>query len=706
MREEKLKGLRTIAIDAGGTMTDCLALLEDGSFLIGKAITNLKDESKSFISSIEDATGVPGVRLDPISACIYTGTTFINTILTRSGYKVGLLVTRGFRDLLYLQRGHSWAGYSYVDRLHSVTHMLPEPLVPTSMVREISERIGPSGGVLIPLNEQDVSRAAEELVALGCQSIAVSYLYSYINPAHERRTCDMIKEVLAKNGINIPIILASDVAPRGRELERTLSTVIQAYAAEAVRVQLKNVEKLAVIRGFRGRVYTALSYGGLVNIDHPLLYEAIISGPIGGVLGARFIGELLGEDNLVAVDMGGTSFDMGIIKGGIVHVAREPEFHRWIVSLPMVALDAVASGTGMKVSLDPFSKTIVLGPESAGHRVGVCLDYPDVTLSDCSVILGYLNPDYFLGGKVKLNREAAMKAIRERIAKPLGLDMYDAATLALDVMHARIRSALSSTILARGYTPLDYTLVCYGGGGPLHLWGIDELSFKDFVTFPFAAVFSAFGIATTDYTIRKHQGTMVAIPPDPTEKDVLKAGDVINKVWESLEKSLTDELIAHGFRKEEIKFKQFAYLRFSGQLEDQEILSPVRRVTSMEDYKALLKAFEYVYTIIYPKAALYFEAGIVIRELSLTATVPLAKPKIVKMALAGEKPPKEAYKGQREVYHLNKWFKFDLWEMDLLKAGNVIKSPAIIEHPMTTLVIPPGRTARFDEYGFVHYRVG
>lgn len=705
---EKIRDALIISIDAGGTMTDCIAVREDGSFLLGKALTNREDESQSFAESIKDALNDTKPNLERLKICAYAGTLLLNAVLTRRGVKTGLLTTKGFEHLIYFSRGHSWLGYSYIDKLHAVTHIYPDihpgPIVPQRLIRGISERIDSKGHIVIPLDEKGVRDSVNELLDEGCESIAVTYLHSTVNPIHELRTKEIAKDLVKKRGLNVNVVISSEVAPRGKETERAISTVIQAFAAEPAAKQLLRVEAKAKEMNFKGNLYTVLSYGGLVDIRYPRLYETLISGPIGGVLGSKFVGEILGEKNIIATDLGGTSFDVGIIRDGIIYVEREPEVARYMLSLPMVRTDSIAAGAGMVVRVDPVSKVITLGPESAGYRVGVCLDYPEVTISDCDVTLGYLNPNYFLGGKVKLNRDAAIKAIKERIAEPLDLDVYSAAYLAIASLHARMSDWLNATLMARGYTPLDYVLFSYGGAGPLHMWGFDAIPFKDYITFKFAAGFSAFGNATVDYLIREHKSIDIFVPPNPDKETVMRVGEQLNSVWEELENKQLQILASQGFSKEQIIFKQIAYMRYTGQLEDHEVFSPRSRILRPEDFDDLVKAFEKIYTSIYPKAALFPEAGLTIKEVATIAVVTgLPKPKIVKKPIVGEKPPEDAYKGRREVFYEGEWVTFEVWEMDPLKPGNKIYGPAIIEHPMTTLVVPPNRRIFVDEYEFIHY---
>jgi N-methylhydantoinase A/oxoprolinase/acetone carboxylase beta subunit len=204
--------------------------------------------------------------------------------------------------------------------------------------------------------------------------------------------------------------------------------------------------------------------------------------------------------------------------------------------------------------------------------------------------------------------------------------------------------------------------------------------------------------------IRAHCAVNLNVPSGANEKVILDVGEKISEVWESQRENLAEELIRQGFRKENITFREIAYVRFTGQLTDHEVFSPVSSIRNVEDFHALLNAFESVYTSIYPKAALYREAGYTIRELACIAAIPSIKPKIMEMPLSGEKPPETSLKGQREIYHRDRWLMFDIWDMNLLTAGNVLKGPAIIEHPTTTLVVPPERKIFLDKYGIIHYR--
>ncbi len=699
-----------VSLDAGGTMTDTVIVDEEGEFTVGKALTVPEDESVSFADSVMDAAGYWDMSvsdvLRSVGACIYSGTTMINTLLTRKGLRVGLIISKGLEDYVLMERGLVWLGYSYSDRLHTVTHVHNEPLVNRRLVRGVTERIDMFGTPVIPLNREEVEEAARELLSMGVEAIAIMFPYSHTNPAHEREAKEIVERVAREAEVEVTVYTSSEVAPIMREYSRLNSVLIQAYAAEPTRRQLFKIEERARKEGFRYELLTMLSYGGLVNIRYPRLYETLISGPIGGMLGSKYIGDILGIKDILCMDMGGTSFDVGIIREGVIPMLREPDIARFRLNMPLVTMDSIGAGTGSVIKIDPETGRIELGPESAGAMVGMCYKYPEPTISDCDVTLGYLNPDYFIGGKIKLDKERAYKACKQ-IADHYDADVYDMAMGIVELLNTKMRGQIDAMLMARGYNPADYTAMIYGGGGPLHMWGFTEgIPFKNIITFPFAAVFSAFGIATADYTHRYHKSILSQIPPGSDERALMfrmMAQSAINSAWEELEKLALAEMEAEGIPKEKVKFEHLAYVRYSGQLDDHEVVSPVSRVEKLEDLDSIVEAFEETYEKIYPKAAKFPEAGYMILEVAVVAHAERPKPKIVRKPLAGKKPSEQAFKGEREAYYKGKWVNFSVWEMDEIRAGNELEGPAIIEHPATTLVIPPEYKVRFDEYEFIWF---
>jgi acetone carboxylase, beta subunit len=702
-------GLRplVLGIDAGGTMTDTFLVAEDGAFALGKAATTPVDESIGFIESAEDAASQwelssEGVFPD-LSVVLYAGTTMLNTLLSRTGKRLGLIITEGFEDSVMMGRGMQiWAGYSYADRLHAVTHVHPDPLVPRDRVLGVTERVDMFGDIVLPLYEHDVVIATKRLLAQGVEAICVSFLFSFVNSRHEERAGEIIRGVLSEHEMDIPVFLAHEVRPVLREHSRLNSTLIEAYAAGPVRGQLFRVEQSVHERGFPGALQTVLSYGGLANIRYPRLHETLISGPVGGVLGAKFIGDIIGEQNLIVTDLGGTSFDIGAITEGVVPIDSEPVLARFKLSLPTIALESIGAGCGTIIKVDPVTHRIELGPESAGSTPGpVCFDRGGerATVTDCDLLLGCLNPDNFLGGKVRLNREKAEAAVRAQVTDVLGVDLYAGCEGIIKILEAEARMAVQEVVTSRGYNPNSYVCMGYGGAGPLHLAGYTRgLDFKAVMTFPFAAAFSAFGCTTADFLHRYSGSVRIDLPADPSTEALAAADTEIRGVWDRLENQARDEFAAEGADVSNLTLSRFAMMRYAVQLDDLEISCDANRESPA---RALIDGFEDLYERINRRVAKYRKGGFTIMEIGLFARIPTPKPVFPRYRLEDATPRPAAEKGTRHAFAEGEWREARIWEMDELRPGNVIDGPSIIEHSMTTLVVPDGMRVSMDDRGFL-----
>ncbi|HYA36029.1 MAG TPA: hydantoinase/oxoprolinase family protein [Candidatus Binataceae bacterium] len=699
-----------IALDAGGTMTDAVVVDEDGEFLVGKYLTNKEDESASFLGSIADAARMAHrelrATLSESEVIVYAGTIMLNTLLSRTGAKVGLMITQGFEDYLLMEKGEGgWLGLSYSDRLHTVTHAHLEPTIPRNRIVGIQERLDMFGAEVIPIRAKQVEEKAKELIKAGAEVIAVMFLFSHMNPVHEEAAAKAIKKV-AKD---IPVVLSSAMAPTHKEYARLASVIAQAYAGERARRHFQRVESRARDEGFDREVSTLLGHGGTVPINTQRLYESYVSGPVGGVLGGKYIGELTGSGNVVCCDIGGTSFDVGIIRDGMIPIIREPTLLSFRTNIPMIHTQSIGAGMGSELGVHPLTGKLTVGPKSAGSDVGRCLRWPVPTITDCHILLGYLNPGYFLGGDVQLDLDAAVRAL-EPMAKSFHAEVYEFAERAHRLVCDYMREFLGNMLRGRGYDTHEYTLMMYGGGGPLGLSDVVEgIGLKDIVTFPFAAVFSAFGVLCAPRRYRYHQSIVAACPPtdDPQSQAVkAQACESINGAWHALEDRARKDFAQHGWDFNKARLSHSAYVRFTNQLSDFESPWPMSRLESVEDLHDLMGVFEKVYTTVYPSQALYTEAGYQILEVALTADIETPKPRIVEFPLSGAKPPSTSEKGSRRVYWRGTREEFRVYEMDPLEAGNLIEGPAIIEHPATTLLIPPGHHVEFDSRRLIHYRRG
>jgi N-methylhydantoinase A len=700
-----------IGIDAGGTMTDTILVDRNGHFKIGKAATTPGNESEGFIASAADAADAWGLSLDElfsgVNVVLYSGTGMLNTLLSRSGRKLGLITTKGLEDMILMGRGlQAWADYSYADRLHAVTHHHPDPLVPRRRTHGVTERIDQFGDIVIPLYEHEVVKAVRALIRDNVDAICIMTIFSHVNPQHEKRIAELCRAEIAAAGAEISIYASHEVRPVIREQSRLNSVLIEAYATSRGRRQLQGIEAVSRKHGFRYGVQTLLSFGGLTSINHPRLHETMISGPIGGILGAAYVGKLIGNDSLVCSDMGGTSFDMGVISHGRTRLENEPLMDRFKLNVATLHLDSIGAGAGMILKVDPLTKKVSLGPESAGADPGpVCFARggTEPTIADCDAILGRLNPHYFLGGKLKLDVDRATRAFTEKCAGPLGVGLYVAAEGMIDMLEADANSALRRVISGQGIHPSEYTLLSYGGSGPLHLAGSSRgIGFRDIITFQFAAAFSAFGCTTADFMRRHSISRQIDIPVKADDGFLEESAVRVNSVWCELTAAAVAEMIADGHAPENVSTRPFLMMRYTGQLEDVEVMSPLSRIAAAEDMRQVIAQFEAVYAKVNHRVSRYGEAGFSITELGVIATAEKVKPVLVKRAL-GSSDPAGAHKGVRQAYIAGAWHAAQLYEMDRLEPGHEIAGPAIIEHPATTLIVHPRDRVFVDEWTLLHY---
>jgi N-methylhydantoinase A len=697
-----------LGIDAGGTMTDTFIVDTRGRFTIGKAATTPQNESLGFIESSADAAKTWGIELDELFAqlevTLYSGTALLNTLLTHTGKRLGLIITRGFEDAVMMGTGiHVWDGYGYSDRLHAVTHMPPPLLVPRERIRGVTERVDLFGDPVIPIYEQELQQGIHELLDDNIEALCICFLFSHVNAVHEERARAAAEAIMAERGIaDVPIYTSAAVRPIVREQFRLNSLLVEAFAATRGRDQLFGVEQAIEAHGFRFPLQVVLSYGGLANIRYPRLHETLVSGPVGGIMGARYVGEVIGAQNIVVTDMGGTSFDIGAITAGTIPIDNEPTLARLKLNLPTIAMDSIGAGGGTIIKVDPVTQRLHLGPESAGASPGpVCFDQggTEPTITDCNLVLGIINRDYFLGGQVRLDVEKAKEVLRNKVTDVIGVDLYAGAEGILRLLESETRDALLRVVRTRGLEPADYYLMSYGGAGPLHMAGYSQsLGFKGVMTFPFAAAFSAFGCTTADYLHRYSRSVQFTLPFRP--QDDLKTGIAaqVSEVWQTLMSEARDEMIREGHPAEAITFQALAMMRYGGQLEDIEVASPLNTLQDADDLDTLIAAFETLYEKINRRVARYPEAGYEIKGLGILSRVEKIKPRFVRQPLGAAEPTKEASKGERAVYYDGQWHQAKIYEVDELRPGNKIDGLAVLEHPATTMMIPPHQQITVDEW--------
>lgn len=708
-----------VAIDAGGTMTDAVIINEDGSFQIGKYRTYRTDESESYMGALKAVADQMGLTTKEIhencEVAIYAGTAMTNTLITLDGNKVGLIITRGMEHMSIIENGLTYIGQSQKEILHQQLRRHTAPLVEKKNIIGVSERVTggsyfgdahlPEGTVLVPLNEEEVESAAEKLIKNGVEVIGIMFLNSHVFPDHENRAADIVKKVIEKYGKSMRVVRSHKIAPVGKDAFRLKSLLVQCFAAEKTRKQLEYVEAAARKDGYHKELLTLLSFGGAVSIRYPRLYETIVSGPIGGLTAGKELAKLLDIDHLAVGDVGGTSYDVGVILNKRIELRPDSDFAKHRLALPMVELDSTALGMGTEVKVNDLGN-LEIGPESAGYRVGICLDHDKLTITDVHVALGYIAEDSFLGGKILLNRDKACKEL-ERIGKIIGVpDLYEAGEGILNIFFTNLREYTRTAIESKGFSLKEFVLIACGGGGETTMHGIARGNiFKDVITTPFGSTFSAFGVGCADLVHRYNKGVVSFIRNEIDMDEKAKILEELNREWKDLEDTAVEEFKLEGVKKENIKFIKGVFMRYIGQLESFETKLEFD-VNKPEDIDKITATFEKEYELKYPAAAKFTEAGYAITQVFIEAVAPKVMPKIAEHTLAGNTPSDSAYAGTRRVYHRGNWIDFNLFKVDELKAGNEIKGPAIIFDDISTLVVGEGDMVNFDKYRFIHYTSG
>ena len=681
-----------IGVDTGGTYTDVCVIDETGKVSIGKAPTTPQKLEDGVMDALQDAAQARGISREELlrnTGSFCQGTTIgTNALINRQGVKTGMITTKGFEDTIYIQRA-----IGRVDGLHpeEVRHQAavkkPEPFIPKDLIIGVTERIDLFGNVVVRLSKEEVRRATRKLVSEGVKAIAVAFLWSNENSAHEDEAARIVHEVAPDIFVNT----SHKVAPLIREYGRFNSVMIDTYIGPIMTEWYKSLYARLKDEGLSREMLTAQVWGGVMPYHAMMPIGTINSGPVGGSLGSKRIAELLEKPNVVATDVGGTSFDVSVIARYEALQAREPPIMRYRVNIPMVQITSIGAGGGTIAWVDEANHLRV-GPVSAGAHPGpVCYGRggtrPCVT--DALLVLGLLNPDYHLGGRTKLDKKAGSRAIEE-VGKKIGLNVVETAKGIFDLQNAHMTDLLRLVVTRSGYDPRDFALFCYGGGGPTHgaIYG-RELGFREIYMFETSAAWSAFGIATSDISRMFWRHRYLRMPADVS---------VLNETFSQLEEEAIDEMERIGFGREEVNLHREIGMKFGRQVNVETIPVP-RKIYSERDVEEICNSFIEYYRSLYGEGAAFVEAGMEIMTFMVRATKSAILPAIPKLKLE-KADSAHALKGKRDVFmgEVGEFVSTNVYEFGRLRPGNAVVGPAIMEAPTTTMYILSGQVGRIDEY--------
>ena len=675
-----------VGFDVGGTFTDFVLQSPSGELSTGKRLTTYPDPSDACLAGLDALLAQAGVPWTDVAQAVHGTTLGSNVVIERKARGIGLLTTRGFRDVLIIGREKRY-------QVYDLQIEKPAPLIPRRLIGEVSERILADGSVRTPLDEPDARRSIRELAARGVTTLAVCLLHAYVNPAHERRVAALV----AEEAPDITVTLSHEVSPTFREYERTSTTVVNAYVMSIVRDYLRGLASAMSARGYRGRLFVMQSSGGIATAEAMQRYPVrmIESGPAAGALMAAAYGELTGQRDLIAFDMGGTTAKLALIENGRPATTTSFELHRVNNAagsgLPMniQAIDLVEIGAGGGSIARAKLGVIAVGPESASSTPGpVCYGRGGVepTVTDADVVLGYVNPDYFAGGSMKLHAGAAAHAIEERVARPLGLSLEAAAWGIHTIVNTNMELATRVVSIERGRDPRDLMLVAFGGSGPVHGCRLAQALGIPRVVLPASAgVTAAIGLLAAEVKFDVARTYVRRL--DALDGAFL---DAMYAEMSAQAAAVVQESAVAG----DVMLARSADARYVGQGYEVTVPVPLGRLDAAA-LDRMRSTFNEVYAARYGYANPAEPVEVVTWKLSAVGGSPR-----VALAKADAGSVDVRRKAMRRAYfpEARGYTDTPVYDRYELAAGTMLTGPAIVEERESTTVLPPGVTATVDEY--------
>lgn len=677
-----------VATDVGGTFTDLVYYDEDtGMFGSAKADTTPEDYAQGVMNTLERAH----IEVGTVDFFAHGTTVVINALTERKGVRVGLITTRGFRDVLEIARGNR-------PDLFNFYFTKPKPFVERHLRLELPERVNYKGEVLTPLDLSGLGAILDHFREEEVGAIAVSFLHAYANPEHELTTLAAIHEAWPE----ISVLASHQITREWREYERTSTAVLSAYVHPIAGRYLDSLHRQLVEGGFGGRFYVMQSNGGIATRraakDNPI--SLVESGPVSGILGAVALGELIGEPNVIALDIGGTTAKCALVDHGRPRVTTDYKIE-WTrtnpgypIKTPVIDVVEIGNGGGSIAWIDDGG-SLHVGPQSAGADPGPAAygrGGTEPTTTDANLLTGRIDPDYFLGGEIVPNLDR-VRAAFEALAERLNVNVEEAARGVIRIADANMVNALKLVSLNRGYDPRDFTLVAFGGGGAMHAAALArELGIPRVIIPPNPAVFSAWGMLLTD--LRRDYIMTNLVRLDRSEPEEL------TRRFQALEREAIADFHEDGLEDALVSVRRQADLRYLGQEHTVKVDAPVGDfdATAVQELiQRFHEAHEREYTF-------RLESPVELVNFHLVAYGTVSKPEIAKLASTGAALG-DAIKGERDVdFDVAGIHRAKTYERARLEPGMELDGPAVIEEPATTIVVFPRQHVRVDDYGNLHIR--
>ncbi|MFS0646875.1 hydantoinase/oxoprolinase family protein [Siminovitchia sp. 179-K 8D1 HS] len=670
-----------VATDIGGTFTDLVYVDDSGKFGVAKAHTTPAQFEKGVMNVLEKS----GVSPKSIDMFIHGSTVVINALTERKGVKVGLITTKGTRDVLEIARGNR-------PDLYNFRYQKPEPFVERHLRLEIDERLNYKGEVITPLNEEQLPEILSFFKKEKVDAIAVCFLHSYINPIHEKRTAELIKQLWP----DVAVTASHEITKEWREYERTNTTVLNSYVKPIAGSYIDNLKKKLQEHQVNSRTYIMQSNGGATTFEgakHSPIHM-VESGPVAGIYGAAILGQILNEKNIIAFDIGGTTAKCSLITNGEVKVSTDYYIEKsdatagYPLKVPVVDIVEIGNGGGSIAWIDSTG-SLKVGPQSAGAVPGPVAygqGGEEPTTTDANLVSGRLSKKNF---DYEVNLEKVKQAIMDKVSSHYDLTMEEGAMGIIDIANSNMLNALKLISIRKGYDPKDFTMIAFGGGGPMHAAALaKELGIKKVIIPVASSVFSAWGMLMTDLRhdyIQTHINQLKDI-------DLL----AINKEWEKMISQAYHQFIEEGMDKDQVVFNRFVDMRYIGQEHTVKVPVPNAEWTE-ETIEEIAERFhqlhEQNYTFKLPEA----ETEIV--NLHLTGFGKVDKPVIQKLAATG-KAVHESLKEERPVYFKDEgWIQTKVYDRGQMEPGMKVMGPAIVEERSATTLIHANQSLEMDAYG-------
>jgi len=699
--------MRSVDIDVGGTFTD-LVLTFDEQRVIAKSPTTPYDLSVCFMNVLEDGADQLGCTvaelLPRIEVVRYSTTVAMNRLIERRGPRLGFMTTEGHEEAVLIGRGSQWVdGLRIGERRNLAVQHKPAPLVTRPLIVGLKERVDSTGRVLRKLDEDDVRVKLRTLMDRGARAIAVSLLWSFANPAHEKRVREIIREEYKGYHVGyLPVVLSHEVVGKVGEYERSMTAILDAYLQRSIKLEMEATWDQLRELGYRGSFLLTHNTGGSAEMFKTTASRTYNGGPISGLMGSYHIGKSLGYKNVIASDVGGTSFDVGmVVDAGVRSYEFRPIIDRWMVGISMLQTTTMGAGGGSIAWFNALLNRLEVGPRSAGAMPGpVCYDLggSEPTVTDADVVLGYISPDTYFSGRMPLDRAKAVAAIEAKIARPLGVSVDEAAAMIRRIVEENMASAIKREVHLRGYHPEDFVLFAFGGGGPTHVAGY-RADVPTAVIFPQSPVFCALGSSVMDimhvYEVSKRMVFMEAV----TEKFTTDY-ESYNAAVRGLVEQARLDLKAEGLAVDTALFQIELDMLYGGQVHVKRVAVPHLTIEHEQQLHEIYEAFEAEFSAAFSPHVVNRPGGVYLENIVLKATVPTEKLELPERPL---NPPdaSAARSGEREAYwpELAARVATPVYRFEDMLPGHRIEGPSLVDAEFTTLVVPPGQVFAIDARG-------